>query len=229
MPRSADDLATRRRVHRHWAEGSFGLMGRTPDHVASLITGFAGMRDVFDRGRRAVRRQRRRLLPARARGRLVHRVRDHARPRSIGPSRPTSSPSRSSIRASSRSATTASSSAGAQMIGTSAAIADWLFLSSIVPLQPGDEDYAISVVMPLNATGLRVYPRRPYATSGDERRSTTRSRRASTSPTASSCSTTSSSRGSTSSSTATSASSAPSSTRPAPTCWPTTRRSCGSS
>ena len=49
------------------------------------------------------------------------------------------------------------------MIGTSAAIADWLFLSSIVPLQPGDEDYAISVVMPLDAAGLRIYPRRPYA------------------------------------------------------------------
>ncbi len=49
------------------------------------------------------------------------------------------------------------------MIGTSAAIADWLFLSSIVPLQPGDEDYAISVVMPLDASGLRIYPRRPYA------------------------------------------------------------------
>ena len=50
IPRSADDLAARRRVHRHWAEGSFGLMGRTPDHVASLITGFAGARQVFDRG-----------------------------------------------------------------------------------------------------------------------------------------------------------------------------------
>src|SRR5207344_7162 len=50
VPRSVDDLAARRRVHRHWAEGSFGLMGRTPDHVASLITGFAGMREVFDRG-----------------------------------------------------------------------------------------------------------------------------------------------------------------------------------
>ncbi len=50
VPRSAEDLAARRRVHRHWAEGSFGLMGRTPDHVASLVTGFAGMRHVFDRG-----------------------------------------------------------------------------------------------------------------------------------------------------------------------------------
>src|SRR5438445_9958118 len=32
-PRSAEDLGARRRVHRFWAEPSFGLMGRTPDHV----------------------------------------------------------------------------------------------------------------------------------------------------------------------------------------------------
>ena len=41
------------RVHRFWAEGSYGLMGRTPDHVASVLTGFAGWRQLFDRGGRA--------------------------------------------------------------------------------------------------------------------------------------------------------------------------------
>ena len=51
VPRSADDLAARRRVHRHWAEGSFGLMGRTPGPCASLITGVCGdAASVFDRG-----------------------------------------------------------------------------------------------------------------------------------------------------------------------------------
>ena len=32
------------------------------------------------------------------------------------------------------------------------------------PLAPGDVDYAISLVMPVNAEGLRLLPRRPYAT-----------------------------------------------------------------
>ena len=41
IPRSAEDLGRRRAVHRFWAEGSYGLMGRTPDHVASVLTGFA--------------------------------------------------------------------------------------------------------------------------------------------------------------------------------------------
>src|SRR3989442_1174857 len=53
---------------------------------------------------------------------------------------------------------------GAQAIATWGTVADWLFLSYITPLVPGAEDYAISLVMPMNAEGLRLYPRRPYAT-----------------------------------------------------------------
>jgi 4-hydroxyphenylacetate 3-monooxygenase len=162
VPRSADDLAARRRVHRHWAEGSFGLMGRTPDHVASLITGFAGMREVFDRGGErygdnvvAFYRRAREADWFIAYAISPPQV-DRSKPAHLQPEPflyPGIVEERDDgivIR-------------GAQMIGTSAAIADWLFLSSIVPLQPGDEDYAISVVMPLTAAGLRVYPRRPYA------------------------------------------------------------------
>jgi 4-hydroxyphenylacetate 3-monooxygenase len=52
---------------------------------------------------------------------------------------------------------------GAQMLGTGAAIANHLFVSCIPPLQPGDEDYAVSFVVPLAAPGLKLYPRRPYA------------------------------------------------------------------
>src|SRR2546430_10383314 len=42
-------------------------------------------------------------------------------------------------------------------------MADWLFLSYITPLAPGDDDYALSLVMPMNAEGLKLYPRRPFA------------------------------------------------------------------
>src|SRR5687767_3004670 len=50
MPRSAADLEARRRVHRFWAEASYGLMGRTPDHVACVLTAFASARALFARG-----------------------------------------------------------------------------------------------------------------------------------------------------------------------------------
>ena len=53
---------------------------------------------------------------------------------------------------------------GAHSIATSVTMADWLFVSYITPLVPGDEDYAISLVVPVGADGLRLLPRRPYAT-----------------------------------------------------------------
>jgi 4-hydroxyphenylacetate 3-monooxygenase len=36
-------------------------------------------------------------------------------------------------------------------------------LSCIHPLQPGDENYANCVAIPVNAPGVRLYPRRPFA------------------------------------------------------------------
>ena len=161
-PRDGADLATRRRMHRHWAEGGFGLMGRTPDHAASMITAFYGMREVFDRGGKRF-------------GDNVAAFYEQARdndwylayaitPPQIDRSRPAHlQPEPFLYPGVVEERDDGIVIRGAQMIGTSAAIADYLFLSYIVPLQPGDEDYAISVVMPLTSEGLRVYPRRPYA------------------------------------------------------------------
>jgi 4-hydroxyphenylacetate 3-monooxygenase len=47
MPRTAEDLAARRRAHRLWADATFGLLGRSPDHVPGFITGFALRPDLF--------------------------------------------------------------------------------------------------------------------------------------------------------------------------------------
>jgi 4-hydroxyphenylacetate 3-monooxygenase len=163
VPRSAEDLAARRRVHRLWAEPSFGLMGRTPDHVACVLTAFAAWRHLFDRGGarfgdnvvRFYERARDEDLylayaivpPQIDRSQPAHR---HPEP-FLHPGVVRETDAGLVVR-------------GAQAIATSATMADWLFLSYITPLVPGDEAYAISLVMPMNAEGLRLYPRRPYAT-----------------------------------------------------------------
>jgi 4-hydroxyphenylacetate 3-monooxygenase len=184
-PRSVADLELRRAVHRHWAEGSFGLMGRTPDHVASIISAFAAMHHIFDRGStRSGDHVVAFYEAARANDWFVSLA---VTPPQVDRSRPahdqpepflypgilTERDDGIVIR-------------GAQMIGTSAAIADYILISSIAPLQPGDEDYAISAVGPCRAG------------------STIRWRRASTNRTAWSCFGMCSCRGSTSSSIGTS-------------------------
>jgi 4-hydroxyphenylacetate 3-monooxygenase len=52
---------------------------------------------------------------------------------------------------------------GAQQLATGGPFSDWLHLSCIHPLQPGDENYALSLAVPINAPGLKLYARRPFA------------------------------------------------------------------
>jgi 4-hydroxyphenylacetate 3-monooxygenase len=162
VPRSADDLEARRRVHRFWAEASYGLMGRTPDHVACVLSAFAGGRELFARGGARF-------------GDNVVRFHERARaedlyvayavvPPQIDRSQPAHrQPAPFLYPGVVREAASGIVVRGAQAIATSAVLADWLFLSYITPLVAGDEDYAISIVMPVNAEGLRLYPRRPFA------------------------------------------------------------------
>jgi 4-hydroxyphenylacetate 3-monooxygenase len=53
---------------------------------------------------------------------------------------------------------------GAQQLATGAVFSDFVCLSCIHPIVPGDENHAISVAIPINAPGLRIYARRSYAT-----------------------------------------------------------------
>src|SRR4051812_14935527 len=47
IPRSLEDLKARRLFSEAWAEATFGLMGRTPDHVAGFFCGYAAVPSVF--------------------------------------------------------------------------------------------------------------------------------------------------------------------------------------
>jgi 4-hydroxyphenylacetate 3-monooxygenase len=161
-PRSAEDLGRRRAVHRFWAEASYGLMGRTPDHVASVITAFATAPDFFARGGARFADNVTRFH-ARARAddlylsyAIVPPQVDRTRPAHQHPE-PFLHPGVVKER------DDGIVLRGCQAIATSAVLADWLFLSYITPLVAGDEDYAISVVMPCGAPGLRLYPRRPFS------------------------------------------------------------------
>src|SRR5262245_20534896 len=163
IPRSADDLGARRRVHRFWAEPSYGLMGRTPDHVASVITALASWRQLFDRGGRrfgdnVVRfYQRARADDLYITYAIVPPQIDRARPAHQHPE-PFLHPG--VVRETDAGIVVR----GAHSIATSVTMADWLFVSYITPLVKGDEVYAVSFVVPVGAAGLRLYPRRPYAT-----------------------------------------------------------------
>jgi 4-hydroxyphenylacetate 3-monooxygenase len=162
IPRSREDLTARRRALWHWAEQSFGYMGRTPDHVAGFFAGFAGAPSVFARGPREF---------------YENAVRFHAKmrdedlylaytivPPQIDRSKPAHQQSDPTLYAGvTREVDGGIIVKGAQMLGTAAALADYIHLSCIVPLRPGDENYAISCAVKVNAPGVKIYSRRSYA------------------------------------------------------------------
>jgi 4-hydroxyphenylacetate 3-monooxygenase len=163
IPHSAADLTERRHTHERWAKPSFGLMGRTPDHVASLLTAFAASNEVFGRaGERFAQNVVAFYEKARAEDLYVAYA---IVPPQVDRSKPAHQQPEPFLYAGvSEERADGIVLRGAQMIGTSAVMADWLLITYVVPLQNGDEDYAISCVMPVNAPGLRIYPRRPYTT-----------------------------------------------------------------
>jgi 4-hydroxyphenylacetate 3-monooxygenase len=51
---------------------------------------------------------------------------------------------------------------GAKMLGTGAIMANEVLVTCIQPLQPGDEKYAVSFAIPLNAPGVKILSRKSY-------------------------------------------------------------------
>lgn len=162
IPRTEADLSARRRALWKLAELSFGFMGRTPEHVAGFFAAFAGAPSVWA----AVEPQYFANVTA-----FYERMRDEGLyvaytivPPQIDRSKPPHQQADPALYA----GVTAERDGGivingAQMLGTGAALADFIHLSCIHPLKPGDENYAISVAVPCNAKGVKIYSRRSYA------------------------------------------------------------------
>ena len=162
VPRTREDLASRRRAIKFWADASYGFLGRSPDHVASFFAGFAGSPAHFALGGHQFADNLLRFAAKAADEDLylsyviVHPTIDRAKP-----AHQQSEPYLYAGAAAERAGGIVLR--GAQMLGTGSVMSDYIFVTVILPLKPGDEDYAISCVVPNGAPGLKLYPRRPYA------------------------------------------------------------------
>jgi 4-hydroxyphenylacetate 3-monooxygenase len=162
VPRSAGELTQRRLGLTRTAEVSYGLVGRGPEHVASFLAGFASAPEVFDRNGSSLGANVERFH-ARARDEHLY-VTYTIIPPQIDRSRTPGGLAEPYLAAGVyRERDGGIVIRGAQMLGTAAAVSDFIFLSCIQPLREGDEDQAISLVVPTSAPGLKLYTRRSYA------------------------------------------------------------------
>jgi len=162
IPRSHADLRAKRLASETWSEASFGMMGRTPDHVAGFFCGYAAVPEVFAAGGQQFADN---VVSFYEKMREQHQWITYAIvPPQIDRSKPAHKQVDPTLYAGVlREKDGGIVLGGAQQLATAGVYSDYIYLSCIHPLQPGDENYAIGVAIPVNAPGLKLYPRRPFA------------------------------------------------------------------
>src|SRR6476620_8076519 len=147
IPKTHAELRERRLFSEKWAEATFGLMGRTPDHVAGFFCGYAGVPEVFAKGGQQFADN---VVAFYERMRDEHLYVTYAIvPPQIDRSKPAHKQSDPTLYAGVvKERDDGIILSGAQQLATAAIYSDYIYLSCIHPLQPGDEAYANGVVIP---------------------------------------------------------------------------------
>ncbi|MEV4184090.1 4-hydroxyphenylacetate 3-hydroxylase N-terminal domain-containing protein [Streptosporangium canum] len=160
-PRSAEGLRAWRGAAQVWADHTHGWVGRSPDHVGAFVAAFSAHPEAFadERGlAKNVLAFHRRIIendlyvsyaiipPQVSRATTAHAWEGDFIQVGVKEEREDGIVVR-----------------GAQMLATGGAVADEILVSCIKPLQAEDTDFAVSFTVPVDADGLTLYCRRPYA------------------------------------------------------------------
>ena len=161
LPTSYQELVQRRRGLEAWSSLHAGFLGRSPDHVASCISGLYMGLELFEE------------YDKKRAGALADYYR-YARDNDIYLTYVIINPQADRSRAASEQADPYLTAGivdedaagitvrGAKMLATGAIMANEVLVTCIQPLQPGDERYALSFAIPLNAPGLKILSRKSY-------------------------------------------------------------------
>jgi 4-hydroxyphenylacetate 3-monooxygenase len=161
LPDNYNALVERRRGLEAWTELHAGFMGRAPDHVASCIAGMYMGLEVFE----AYDKER-----AKALADYYRHARDNDLYLTYVIINPQADRSKSASGQADPYLTAGVISRdadgitvrGAKMLATGGIMANEVFVTCIQPLQPGDENYAISFAVPMNVSGLKILSRKSY-------------------------------------------------------------------
>ena len=161
LPTSYEEMKTRRMALEAWTELHAGFLGRAPDHVASCISGMYMGLDKFEA-----------YDPARAKALADYYryARDNDLYLTYVIINPQADRSKSAAEQQDPYLSTAIvdrdaegiTVRGAKMLATGGIMANEVFVTCIQPLPPGDEKYALSFAIPMNAKGLKILSRKSY-------------------------------------------------------------------
>src|SRR5215467_94778 len=161
LPASYADLIERRKALEAWTALHAGFLGRAPDHVASCISGMRMGLPVFEG-----------YDPARAKAiegyyryardndlYLTHVIINPQADRSKGAAEQADPFLTASVVDRDGEGITVR---GAKMLATGGVVANEVLVATLQPLQRGEERYALSFAVPMNAKGLKMLSRKSY-------------------------------------------------------------------
>jgi 4-hydroxyphenylacetate 3-monooxygenase len=163
--RTREDLQRRMVGHRMIADLTYGMFGRSPDHVASFVTGMAMKPDVLkpphgyaDNLLRYYREIRNRDLY------VVYAVvpPQAARNPEFYERQNLPVPTLSVVHEDAEGVVIS----GMKMLATGAVFADEIWIGNVIPLAPGQNKQAITCAVPVNAPGLSLWSRKPLERHG---------------------------------------------------------------
>jgi 4-hydroxyphenylacetate 3-monooxygenase len=160
--KTRDDLRKRAEGHRRVAEWSYGLLGRSPDHVASFVTGLAMHPELFEANRKGFGEN---LLgyydELRCKDLFASYVviapqgaRDPALYQREGQKVPTLH-----VTAEKDDGIVIN---GVKMLGTAAVFSDETWVGNLLPLSPDQKEQAVTCAVPLNAPGVSIWARKSF-------------------------------------------------------------------
>lgn len=161
LPRSYKELVGRREALQAWAEATCGMVGRSPDHVGSSLAGMVmGLKVFEDHDPKRAKALRDYYHYAREADLFLSYVIINPqadRGKSAG-----EQPGDDLVARVVDEDTLGLTIRGAKMLGTSAVFANELMVSGFMGLQQGEERFAFTAMVPVNAPGLKLFSRKSF-------------------------------------------------------------------
>ncbi|MGH7088518.1 MAG: 4-hydroxyphenylacetate 3-hydroxylase N-terminal domain-containing protein [Stellaceae bacterium] len=163
--RSRDDLALRTASLKAIADATYGLFGRSPDHVAGMVTGLAMRPEILDALRPGTGANLMRYYKHARRNDLYLAFAvvppSGIRSSDLFPGQECDDPRLQVVEETDRGVVVS----GMKMLATAAAYADEVWIGNLTPIDDKYRAESITAALPLNAPGVSLWARRPYAAS----------------------------------------------------------------
>ena len=161
-PTDRDGLRKRTETHRRIAAWSYGLLGRSPDHVASFVTGLAMSPELFEGNRKGFGENLNRYYDKMRREDLfacyvVIAPQGARNPEMYG--RKTTIAHGLQVTAENDDGIVLN---GMKLLGTGAVFSDEIWIGNMLPLPPDQKGQAVTCAVPTGTEGVTLWVRKPF-------------------------------------------------------------------